>query len=610
MKNLSQFHLVRNDGMLFRIPLFWLMLVTMLVLNGLVGAQITDEMTGMNEQEVELASDSPCRATGVVMGPEGPAEGVTVMLELIDMGVRRQYAYLQAHTDSQGYFSIDLSAYERPRIAIQFNTVSVRYIESMQIVETAWNELPLYVELHVQPGTLARGVVRDEDGNPLEGVQVYGTNVRQQESNEDGEWESFGLRPGLQRLDFYKEGYAKEFLNIESQGPEVLEGFEVTMVSARKFSGRVINWGENPVPFALVYLTVGEKFQQQVADENGEFVFKGVPEHLEGGKLQAMAEGYLPTEQELTEDDIDAQMATLVIDHGVMVEGEVTLPSGAAASGAKVIAGDEYNRGMPQVYTDTKGQWKLGPFPIGEEYRFTAMPPSSDGSWGVADVVLREGKTPNVYKGDVELWPKGFSSTFTATVNGGTVTLERQDQGNGGFGGTVIYTAEWDGESNEMQGTVEIAEMKQKGAFTMKRHYLMGGGMAGEWELREQIEPSQLNVAPVQETLKMGTITGTMLMDFQLDEALAISGRVIRADGKPFLDGIVYLLGWNDSNVYTVEVPIGINGRFEMGRVPQGIFMLLAVSGDGERQTVPFYARGGIGGVELLEVDEGDPVDL
>ncbi|MBX3729255.1 MAG: carboxypeptidase regulatory-like domain-containing protein [Candidatus Sumerlaeia bacterium] len=583
----------------------WRLLVLgWLVLVAGAGAQDLSGLAGDDE-----VPRNPIRVDGIVRGPMGPAEGVRVLLELSDMRIRRPIAWLETRTDTAGEFSFDLSPWDLPEYGMEFNTVSRRFIETIRIVRVRRGELPASVELEVQPGSVARGLVVDEEDKPLEGVQIRAPGVRRQTSDEEGQWESFGL-PAFTELSFYKEGYTEVRLPVRTAGPEIVEGLRVVLESARALDGEVVDWQGRPVPFALVMLKTGRTFMQRQADAKGAFQFRGVPEDLDRVILEVLARGYLPTIHRFTDEEKESQRIRVEIDSGVFVRGTVALPSGGLAAGAQVMAGRGGGAASPRSVADAEGNWRLGPFRPGEAVLFTVLPPATEGTWGIADLVLRQDRTnPGAFAGGVELWPKGFTSTFTAWVQDSTVTMSRRDKGPEGMAGEVRYSGTFDPDAKRIEGTLEVVGMMQTGTFTMRQNAGSGRGVEGEWELREEIGPSGLALAPAQETVAMPLIAGTTTAHLQLDEPLTLRGEALRADGLPFIDGTVYLHDWEGSGVYKPTARIGVGGRFEFDRIPRGTFVLVAVSGDQARQTEPMVLRGGIEGVRLYEEEPPDPFD-
>src|SRR5690606_831942 len=99
---------------------------------------------------------------------------------------------------------------------------------------------------------------------------------------------------------------------------------------------------------------------------------------------------------------------------------------------------------------------------------FTALPPNMEASWAVADLVIRDGSKPGYFKGEVELWPKGFASDFEIKRDGNNIRMIRRDDGPGGVSSDVVYEGVLDPATNKVTGTVELAGLKQRGTFEMK----------------------------------------------------------------------------------------------------------------------------------------------
>lgn len=585
-------------------------LAWLLVALALVAGAAAQTLPLEPETEQDPALKNALRVTGVVRGPTGPAEGVQILLELSDMRIRRQVAFLQARTDSAGMFEIDLSAHDMPRYGLQFNTSSVRYMETRRILQHDRADFPVHIELEVQPGTVARGTVKDDEGNPLEGVFISAPDVRGAQSDAHGNWEVFGLPPHGATLLFRKEGQTEQSVAVQSDGPGVVEGLEVVMPSATRFAGKVVDGGGNAVEFPLVYFVAGERYLQVVGDKEGSFLFKGVPETIVDARLTAMAKGFLPTDHDVTADEAAKFEATVAMDAGVFFEGKALLPDGTPAPGAIVVAGPTFAPSVPQAPAGSDGTWTLGPFPPLSQQVLTVLPPSPEPLWGVADLVLKSTGKPGQFEGDVELWPKGFSSDFTAAFANGRVTMDRRDEGVGGLSGPVKYSGAWDGVANEFKGTMEVVGFAQTGEFTMRRSRVAGEGLAGEWELREEIGPSQLDLAPRQIAFRAPAIAGCMTVDLHLDKGLTLSGTVLRADGKPFIDGTVHVSDWEGTSVYRPTAEIGAGGKFELRRLPQGTFLVQAISRDETNATFEVVARGGVAGIVLREGEpDVDPMD-
>src|SRR5690606_7702381 len=135
---------------------------------------------------------SPLRIIGTVRAPNGPAEGVRVLLELRDMRNRAPEYFAETRTDQAGHFEFDISQFNWPEYGIELIIISPRYVQTGKIVRAGRAQMPVNVELEVEPGTVVRGVTVDGEGNPLPDVEIYAPVGQPQKSDAEGKWEVFG----------------------------------------------------------------------------------------------------------------------------------------------------------------------------------------------------------------------------------------------------------------------------------------------------------------------------------------------------------------------------------------------------------------------------------
>jgi hypothetical protein len=533
---------------------------------------------------------------------------VQIKLDVRNMAFRRPDLSLETRTDPSGNFRFELGDFRASRIGLDLKAHSPRYRFLNRIVEIDDVELPYHFALDLEPGVLARGRVMDESGNPLGGVEISHQQMPIMQSGSDGTWEVFGLASPRDRLTFGLDGYVRESLMIETASPGIHEGFEVVLRSSRTLDGVVLSRQATPVPRAQLRLTDGTRFLNATANETGSFQFKALPAGKEGFRLLTQAEGFLPAEMELQAADLEKNLQ-VILDSGIMLTGRTTLPSGQPAPGTRMIA-TTAARSL-EAMTDRHGEWRVGPFGPREEVKLFALPKVSERGWGVADLLLKPlpGKEFE-YEGDVALWPQGHTSTFSGSFKEGRVRLEREDQGATGFPDVVVYSADWDGQSSTLSGTLEVPSLSQSGRFTLTRQTRIDAGLGGVWELREQVDASMLQAAPVYETHRLGVLPGRVRVDVPLDTPLQLAGRVLKEDGKPFLDGRVTLRDWDGTPYLQLEAPISVDGRFSFPRVPRGTFTLLAHDGERETFTSPLITRGGVSDAVLRAgPPPADPID-
>lgn len=587
-------------------------------------AQQPDSFLG---QDDSLAPANPYMATGRVVTEGGTsAPGVLVLLEISDMRIRRPVANDQTRTDSRGEFSFDLSAHDIPTLGLEFTVDSPRYQPRIKIIEVAQDALPVEVELTVEPGTLARGTVKNVEGQPLEGVTVVFPGGRPRKSDENGEWEAWGLPTGKAVVQLRKAGYAPANIEVASDEPTVVEDIDVVLESARQLTGRVTNRRGDGLDGAFVMLTALDSRQRLGpirTRDGGKFTFTSVPDAQHQFEIVAEAPSpFLTTVDRIEVAPEDTTAVEVVLDEGLFLAGRLTLGADAPMGGATVVVLDaDTERRLAETVSDAEGRWRVGAFEPGTKLRLIALPGIAEATWGIGDLVIEPMKPgASALDGFVEMWNRPFSSKFSITLKDGRIAMTRRDDGSGGMGGDVVYDAAWDAKAETVEGTLAVAAQGRSGTFTMARRYsapvakdVAGqtgdaaalASMAGEWEIREELTAASTVPSPTMWSLALPKMPVDVRTDRSVVEAGKIAGKVLRSDGSPFIDGTVFLGGWNRTRVLTLRAPIKPDGTFSLNGIPaDGTFELYATDAEGERGTRPRLARAGVADLAL---SEGDP---
>jgi hypothetical protein len=144
-----------------------------------------------------------------------------------------------------------------------------------------------------------RGIVRDEEGKPVKGAQVF-VDFMERRTDANGSFDA-GLVPlGQRHVIVNKTGYE----TIETPVP-VVRGrenlVELTLVYKEKgemrLAGQVVDDAGNPVPDAQVYLSAGSATVRSIkSDAAGNYVFDNLPDRLahETCKIHVYAKGCFP----------------------------------------------------------------------------------------------------------------------------------------------------------------------------------------------------------------------------------------------------------------------------------------------------------------------------
>lgn len=558
------------------------------------------------------APENRFRLDGTVTGPNGPASNVTVLLEITDMRIRRQVDYQRTRTNADGAFSFDLSRYDIPQFGLQVNTLSPRFMEAMRIVKPHREELPVSLDLRVEPGAAVEGIVVDENGEPVKNAFVDNPGRRSARSGEDGRFEIFGVPPeGETTLRIFREGYLEVFLPIRPEGPQLVRDQRVVLRPASSIEGTVTDPNGRPISGAVVVFRTEEAFQRKRTDREGAFKFIGTPKNPGGAIIEMFAEDWLPYKGVIGNDIPVSDTIALRTRPAVILAGTVRTPKGTPASNARVILGDGTRSELVELKADGAGNWRHGPVEVGATFKGLALPASEEGTRAFADLNVTEETAPGRYRASVDPWSTGPKSEIEieASPDSRTVRMTRRDTGPGAYPGTITYTGELDEKRETMSGRVRIEETGAEGRFSARRALDGRPSPLGRWDIQEEVGAGRDMGAPREIELAAGLVPGTRRADITLADELALSGVVRDKDGKPITRGEVVLLEWEGRREYVRSVPIGAGGEFRLPGLPAGLLMVGVADESGEILVPPTYARGGIQGFVLSD-EPADPMDL
>jgi hypothetical protein len=580
-------------------------------LSGAAAAPAQDLREEMLNQEFE-APKNPLRLDGTVTGPNGPASNVTVLLEVTDMRIRRQVDYQRTRTNADGAFSFDLSRYDIPHFGLQVNTLSPRFMEAMRIVKPRREELPVTLDLRVEPGAAVEGIVVDEKGDPVKNAFVDNPGRRSARSGEDGRFEIFGVPPeGETTLRIFREGYLEVFLPIRPQGPELIRDQRVVLRPASSISGTVTDPNGAPIAGAVVVFRTQEAFQRQLTDSRGTFRFIGTPKDPKGAIIEMSAQDWLPYRGVVGDDIPVSDTITLQARPAVVLAGKIRTPKGTPASNARLVLGDGRRSERIEVKADGAGNWRYGPVDIGVSLKGLVLPAPDEGTRAFADLHVTGEAAPGRFRATVDPWSTGPRSEVEVEVRADSpiVRMTRRDSGEGAYPGTVTYTGEFDGKRETMSGRVLIEATGAEGRFTARRAPDSRPSPLGRWDIQEELGPGRDMGAPREVQLSSGLVPGTRLADLTLADELVLSGVVRSSDGKPVTRGTVVLLEWEGRTEYRRSTPIGAGGEFRLPGLPAGLLRIAAADEAGGGIVPPTYARGGVSGFVLSE-EPADPMDM
>lgn len=535
------------------------------------------------------------RVDGSVMSDDGPATNVEVLVEITDMRVRRQVDKLRTRTDENGEFSFDLRKFEAPELGLQFNTVSPRFVETMKILRIRWEELPGRMDLVVTRGAVATGKIFDVLGNPISGAKIGAPGIRTATSGKEGEFEVFGLTPGQpNQLRVTADGFADGFLNVMPNEADLTENLRLDLVPAAKFKGTVRDPLGRPVR-GPIYFRNAEAGIRADVNKEGAFEFASIPALSEGAILDFTSGEWLPLRHALTAEELAARNVDLVVRPGVFLTGTLRGPDGAPVSNGELLAVDKASKSARPIrgYADAEGTWTIGPLLPGMELDLYTFGPSAQGRRAMGELELRAEKTPDTFEGDVTPWPDGYSSTFTATVQGDSVTMTRRDTGPGGHPGDVTYTGKLDATTMVVEGTISIPATGAKGTFRARKYNKQVPGLAGQWDIREEVTPGQVNLGPKVTSVTTGILPGNRLVHATLSAGTALRGKAMLDETTSMTQGTVMVVGWRGTRYLERVVELAVGGEFMIEGLPEDPIQIILMTPEGDRMSATTWTRGG-----------------
>lgn len=333
----------------------------------LVAAAVQDEGWYSSDviQYVRVGDDAP--ELGVEAYPlDGVLEGVVTDLRARPIADATVVACDQvATTDSDGRFSIRAPAgIGLRRIVAYAEGYAVRAVtlEYPARGETRSTELRLETENRVQ------GVVRDSDGRPIAGAEVYSSMnpTAKVLTDESGAYSLGHLEPGQwgHFVDARKAGYLQESVSIRDDPAGMT--CDIVLVEGRAVNGRVVDEGGAPLHGARITAREedGHDSFHAATDPNGRFELLVSPETL---TLSTSFAGLAADDRALDASPA-AELAPLeiVLSRGHFVGGRVTDERGVPVAGASLAFERGQNHRVGEIaQTDAVGRFRATGLPAG-----------------------------------------------------------------------------------------------------------------------------------------------------------------------------------------------------------------------------------------------------
>ncbi|MGE4620476.1 MAG: carboxypeptidase-like regulatory domain-containing protein [Planctomycetota bacterium] len=273
------------------------------------------------------------------------------------------------------------------------------------------SEETVAAEVVLEKGAVVRGIVRNEEGEPLGDIEVVvNRNSRNRGGTEErtktfanGEFVIDTLPDGEYRVTCTGDGWRRWRETVPADG----EYLEVTMKSAPVLTGRVIDSAGRGITRARVQIESGwGGGDEATTDDNGRF---RLTMETGGSRILVRARSFAELRHELGDElgDVGGDLGDLVLADAEVIRGLVLSPDGSTLSGARITARQESQRNRQRGSTATAWssadgsyqlelpqpamRWRLmASFPLLLASEEVTVEPVDGGATGV-DLMLRWG---------------------------------------------------------------------------------------------------------------------------------------------------------------------------------------------------------------------------
>ncbi len=430
------------------------------------------------------------------------------------------------------------------------------------------------IEFAVKRGLYVRGSVVDEEGNPVEGVQVHSEPINysgEGESTitrEDGTFEHRGYSPNQKiRISASGRGFSAPMVGPLDLGTSDLNGIEIVMTTGGSIAGVVVDKTGQPMTRASVTArpvsgAMDAPQQGSGLDRDGKFKIQG----LVAGTYRLDVHPYdsysrtssdTGTEVTLAEGEKVTDVRIVYEEAGgLTIAGRVTNNSGEPLRNANVNAHMDRGGSYGYANTDENGNYTIKGLQEGTyrvfahhgEYSREEQPSVQAGSTNVNFVLSGRGT---------------IEGRVISASNGQPVTKFQI----GAFPGQI------DLSSPGMYGNL-TAFVDPQGNFRLTNVEVGDNYVA---VLAEGFAPTQQQVAGVREG---ATVSGVL---FKMEPGATIEGLVIDKSGQPVSGARIYL-GNAPSDQWRIDREMVAtsdgNGNFAITSLAPDVSMVSAVHGD------------------------------
>ncbi|MEC9475954.1 MAG: carboxypeptidase-like regulatory domain-containing protein [Planctomycetota bacterium] len=307
-------------------------------------AQITRRVLLEDPQEITVELEPGAIIDGIVVSSDGAVvAGAHVRLAEANWNNWGQIPppLPDTHSGSDGRFLLE----GVPPGSYDIRTESMGFVDGrLRGIEIVFDET-VPAEVVLERGAVVRGIVRDEEGQPLGEIDVTvnidqrnrGGTEERTKTFDNGEFVIDTLPAGSYRVTCTGDGWRRWRETVPADGPYL----EVTMKAAPVLTGRVIDSRGKAVSRARVQIDRGWG-DADGATTDGEGRFRLLLE-TGGDRIVVRARGYAELRQET--DPEGGDLGDLVLADAEVITGLALAPDGSPLSGARVTASEQRQDG-------------------------------------------------------------------------------------------------------------------------------------------------------------------------------------------------------------------------------------------------------------------------
>ena len=140
---------------------------------------------------------------------------------------------------------------------------------------------------------------------------------------------------------------------------------------------------------------------------------------------------------------------------------------------------------------------------------------------------------------------------------------------------------------------ISIPATGAKGTFRARKYNKQVPGLAGQWDIREEVTPGQVNLGPKVTSVTTGILPGNRLVHATLSAGTALRGKAMLDETTSMTQGTVMVVGWRGTRYLERVVELAVGGEFLIEGLPEDPIQIILMTPEGDRMSATTWTRGG-----------------